>query len=72
MTRKIDKNEEVFTGFNHCPDIVSRWDRLNKMCGGEWGGATKFKLFAFRLLRIQAGGSLFKGLKKIYIWATSL
>ena len=57
---------------SNCPDIVSRWDRLNKMCGGEWGGATKFKLFAFRLLRIQAGGSLFKGLKKIYIWATSL
>lgn len=54
-----------------CPNIVSRWEELNRKFGKGWGGATKFKLQLFRLLRIRADGYLFKQLKKIYVWGAS-
>lgn len=54
-----------------CPNIVSRWEALNRRFGKDWGGTTKFKLWLFRLLRIRTNGYLFKQLKKIYIWRAS-
>lgn len=54
-----------------CPNIVSRWGKLNREFGEGWGGATKLKLWLFQLLRIRADGDLFKQLKKLYVWRAS-
>jgi len=54
-----------------CPNIVSSWVKLNREFGEGWGGATKFKLWLFRWLRIRADGDLFKQLKKLYVWRAS-
>ena len=54
-----------------CPDIVSRWGKLNREFGEGWGAATKFKLWLFRWLRIRADGDLFKQLRKFYVWRAS-
>jgi hypothetical protein len=54
-----------------CPNIVSRWGGLNQEFGKDWGVATKFKLWSFRLLRIRTDGYIFKQLKKVYIWRAS-
>lgn len=54
-----------------CPDIISRWGKLNREFGAGYGGATKLKLWLFRLLRIRANGYLFKQLRKLYVWKAS-
>jgi glycosyltransferase involved in cell wall biosynthesis len=54
-----------------CPNIVSRWGRLNQKFGEGDGTATKFKLWLFRLLRLRADSYLFRQLKKIYVWKAS-
>lgn len=54
-----------------CPGIVSRWSKLNREFGGNWGVATKFKLWLFRLLRIRTDSNLFEHIKKLYIWRAS-
>lgn len=54
-----------------CPNIVSRWGKLNREFGEGWGGTTKFNLWLFRWLRIRADGDLFKQLKKLYVWRES-
>lgn len=54
-----------------CPDIVSRWGKLNREFGEGWGASTKFKLWLFRLLQIRPDGDLFKQLKKLYLWRAS-
>lgn len=51
-----------------CPNIVSRWGKLNREFGEGWGAATKFQLLVFRILRVRRGGTLFKQLKKLYLW----
>lgn len=54
-----------------CPDIVSRWGKLNLEFGEGWGAVTKFKLWLFRLLRIHSDGYLFRQLKRIHVWRSS-
>ena len=54
-----------------CPNIVSRWSKLNREFSKGWGAATKFKLMLFRLLRIRVDGALFRQLKKLYVWRAS-
>lgn len=54
-----------------CPNIVSRWGRLNREFGDGWGCTIKFQLWLFRLLRIRTDGDLFKQLKRLYIWSAS-
>lgn len=55
----------------NCPDIVSRWGKLNREFGKGWGAATKFNLWIFRWLRIRADSGLFKQLRKLYVWRAS-
>lgn len=50
-----------------CPDIVSRWGKLNREFGEGWGAATKFKLWVFRFLRIRTDSDLFRQLKRLYL-----
>ncbi len=50
-----------------CPNIVSRWGKLNREFGEGWGAATKFKLWVFRLLRIRTDSDLFRQLKRLYV-----
>jgi hypothetical protein len=54
-----------------CPDIVSRWGRLNREFGKNAGNVTKLQLWIFRTLKIRADSDVFKQLKKIYIWRAS-
>jgi glycosyltransferase involved in cell wall biosynthesis len=56
----------------NCPDIVSRWGRLNNEFGRNWGFFSKFKLMLFRLFRIQVDGVLFRQLRKFEVWRTSV
>lgn len=60
-----------FRAASSCPDIVSRWGKLNREFGEDWGAATKFKLWLFMLLRIRTDGYLFSQLKKLYVWRVS-
>ena len=55
----------------NCPNIVSRWDKLNREFGESWGFTTKFQLWLFWLLQIHSDGVLFKLLRKIYVWRAS-
>ena len=52
----------------NCPNIVSRWSKLNQEFGVGLGITTKFKLWMFCKLRIQVSGDVFKRLKYIYIY----
>ena len=52
----------------HCPDIVSRWNKLNREFGTGRGIKTKLQLFLFQKLRIREGDRLFKWLRMIYVW----
>ena len=54
-----------------CPDVVSRWGKLNREFGYGGGAGTKIKLCLFRCLRIRADGNLFRQLKKLYVWSAS-
>ncbi|WP_052166422.1 glycosyltransferase family 2 protein [Methylobacter tundripaludum] len=54
-----------------CPNIVSRWSKLNREFGEGFKVATKLQLWLFRLLQVRADGALFKQLKRIYIWRAS-
>lgn len=54
-----------------CPDIVTRWGKLNREFGNGWGAATKLKLWLFRVLQIRTDSRLFRLLKKLYIWKAS-
>jgi hypothetical protein len=60
-----------FKAAANCPNIVSRWSKLNREFGKGWGGATKFQLWLFRMLQIHPDDALFKQLRKIYIWKAS-
>lgn len=60
-----------FKAAANCPNIVSRWDKLNREFGQGWGATTKFQLWLFRLLQIHPDGALFKQLRKIYVWKVS-
>lgn len=55
-----------------CPDVVSRWDRLNKEFGRGRGTATKVKFLLFRWFRIRVNGALFRQLRKFQVWKASL
>lgn len=50
-----------------CPDIISRWSRLNHEVGRDSMISTKFKLLMFRLLRIRENSLLFNLIKKLYL-----
>ena len=52
----------------NCPNIVSRFDQLNREFGTGWGLTTKLILGLLRLLQINSNGTLFKILRKIYVW----
>jgi glycosyltransferase involved in cell wall biosynthesis len=54
-----------------CPNVVSRWGKLNREFGDGGGGATKFQLCLFRCLRIKPNGNLFKQLRRLYVWRAS-
>ena len=54
-----------------CPNVVSRWRKLNREFGKDWGVAITLKLSLFRLFRIQPNSALFEQLKKIYVWIES-
>lgn len=55
----------------NCPDIASRWGKLNREFGEGFRIATKFQLWLFRLLRVGVDGALFKQIKRLYIWRAS-
>jgi len=55
----------------HCPNIISRFDKLNREFGVGGRVSTKLLLWLARLLQIDSNGALFKNLKKIYIWRAS-
>lgn len=55
-----------------CPDVVSRWERLNKEFGRGRGTAIKLKLLLFRWFRIRVGGALFGQLRKLQVWKASM
>jgi hypothetical protein len=55
----------------YCPNIVSRWDKLNRNFGSGFGFKTKFQLWLFRLFKIRSDVELFKQLRKIYVWYAS-
>lgn len=57
-----------FKAAANCPNIVSRWSKLNQKFGVDLGTVTKLKLWMFCRLRIRVSGDFFKCLKKIYIW----
>ena len=60
-----------FKAAANCPDIVSRWGKLNREFGKRAGVATKLQLWLFRVLQIKADGAVFKLLRNIYIWRAS-
>ncbi len=60
-----------FRAAANCPNIVSRWSKLNREFGKGFKVATKLQLWLFRLLQVRADGALFKQLKRIYIWRAS-
>ncbi len=60
----------IFVAAN-CPDVVSRWDSLNREFGYVGGIRTKLKLLLFQKLRIREGDRLFRWLKKIHVWRTA-
>jgi glycosyltransferase involved in cell wall biosynthesis len=54
-----------------CPNIISRWCKLNHLAGIKIKYFIKFKLLFFRFFRIQADGAIYKCLRRIYIWRAS-
>lgn len=52
----------------NCPDIVSRWKKLNAQFGPDRGVITGLQLMLFRLFRIRQDGRVFKWLKMFYVW----
>ena len=56
---------------SNCPDIISRWGKLNRQFGTGCGCATKVKLWVLHLLKIRQGSYFFKQLKKLYVWKAS-
>ena len=54
-----------------CPNIISRWCKLNQLAGIKIKLSIKLKLLLFRYFRIQGDGAIYKFLKKIYIWRDS-
>jgi glycosyltransferase involved in cell wall biosynthesis len=55
----------------HCPNIISRFDKLNRAFGIGGGVTTKLMLWLVRLLQIDSESTLFKKLRKIYVWRAS-
>jgi len=60
----------IFVAAN-CPDIVSRWGKLNREFGLGRGVKTKLQLLLFQKLRIREGDRLFKWLKTIHVRRTA-
>ena len=56
---------------SRCPNIVTRWSRINSEFGSGFGLRVKCSLWIFSFFRIRADGSLFRQLRKIYIWRKS-
>ena len=54
-----------------CPSVVARWRKLNIKFGSGLGLSTQLKLWIFRVFKIRAGGSLFKLVRKFYVWRAS-
>ena len=50
-----------------CPDVISRWIKLNNEFGGQSAFKTKAKLRVLRSLRIRPEGRLLNMLKKLHI-----
>jgi glycosyltransferase involved in cell wall biosynthesis len=50
-----------------CPDIVSRWNKLNRSIAGKAAIATIFKLWLLSVFRLEAGGKVFQRIKRIYL-----
>jgi len=50
-----------------CPDIVARWDKLNRDYGPDSGMVTKARLWLLSVLHIQTDGQLFERLKRFYL-----
>lgn len=55
-----------------CPDVVLKWEKLNREFGIEAGGRAKVILWLLRCLRIRVDGALFRKLRKLYVWSISL
>jgi hypothetical protein len=51
----------------NCPDIASRWKRLNNQFGSGRGVMTRLQLLLFRLFRIRENGRVFKWLRMLHI-----
>lgn len=51
-----------------CPDIVCRWDKLNREFGIGITLSSKLKLWLFRLLRIRENDFLFNIIRKLHQW----
>ncbi len=49
------------------PDIVSRWNRLNREFGSGRGITTRLQLLIFRLFRIREGDRVFKWLRLLHV-----
>ncbi len=52
----------------NCPDIVTRWSRLNKDFGDDLGFKIKCRLWLLNVLRIDSDSHLFNFLKKLYFY----
>lgn len=55
----------------NCPNIISRWGKLNRQFGTGCGCATKVKLWVLHFLKIRQDSYFFKQLKKLYVWKAS-
>lgn len=56
---------------SRCPDIVKRWNELNREFGRGRGVTTQIKLHLFRAFRVEVDSNLFRRLRKLYIWRAS-
>ena len=57
-----------FRAAANCPDIVSRWSRLNKNYGVGIGAGVKVKLWLLNVFHINYDSRLFNNLKRLYLY----
>lgn len=57
-----------FRAAANCPDIVSRWSKLNKDYGVGIGAGVKVKLWLLSVFRIHYDRTLFNNLKRLYLY----
>jgi glycosyltransferase involved in cell wall biosynthesis len=54
-----------------CPNVVSRWGKMNQKFGTGRDDITKLLLLLLRLLRLNPDSLLFRQLRKLYVWRAS-